>query len=352
MDNSTLQSLAAQRSSTPTSWLATKTFHWSLLIIGSTSFAMNSLFSAMFLKFRKKVLTVNNNKILFSMTLADSLVGIFCILLASSLITKQSQVVYKMFGVLPLFGSMFASILSLGTMTLDRLVAIKAPLRHKSIMLPKRVLLLILLSWLLPGLITIQDVLVYLQYSWQKELKIRGYFLFIVFMTGSIFLMSANFHLYTVIQKHIRFLGGQMRIAERAQRGRVFSDSSSSAVIDQSACARIMNSCRNDPKFRKLFLGELRAARMCVMIVMAFVCCWAPLTAYRMSYSVGRKVGIPWLRRLCLLLASLNSVINPIVYLLMRNSFQSLIWRFFTGQQQRRTIVGHCRMRRGRPPLQ
>ena len=335
MDNSTLPSFATPRPSRSTSLLATKTFHWSLLIIGSTSLAMNSLFSAMFFKFRKKILTVNNNKILFSMTLADSFVGIFCILLASSLITRQPQVVYKMVGVLPLFGSMFTSILSLGIMTLDRLVAIKSPLRHKSIMYPKRVLLLILLSWVIPGLITIQEVLVYLKYSWQKELKIRGYFLFIVFMTGSIFLMMSNFYLYKVIQKHIRFMSGQMKIVERAKRGRMFSNSSSSDVNDQSSCARIMNSCRNDIKFRKLFLGELRTARMCVVIVMAFVCCWVPLTAYRMRYSVGNKVSIPWLRRMCLLLASLNSVINPIVYLLMRNGFQSLIWRFFTGQKHR-----------------
>ena len=304
----------------------TAIFHWSLVIIGSMSIALNSLFTSMFIMFRKKFLGQNNNKILLSMTLADNLVGMSCIIFASVLVTKQPQIVYKLTGVIPLFGSMFTSIFSLSTMTLDRLIAIRIPLRYKSLMSPSRVVKLILLCWILPVFATIQEVVIYIKYSWQAELKLRGYMLFVFFSIGSTFLTFSNIYLYTTIRKHARSVAERLRIVQG--RERVFSVNSSDGY--DPTCLRILQSCRKEIKHAKSVLKEIKAAKLCIKITLMFIICWLPLSSYRLSYSTGNRIGIAWLRRFCLLMAALNSVMNPLVYLLTRANFQKYMWRFLT----------------------
>ena len=305
-----------------------KTFHWSLVVAGSVSLALNSIFAIMFMKFHKKLLRHNNNKILLSMTLADSLVGIFCILLAATLMTNQKQVVYKMVGVIPLFGSMFTSIFSIGIMTLDRLIAIKLPLRHKSLLSGKRIVKLLCLTWILPGLVTVQEIVVYLHYSWMVELKIRGYILFGFFAVGATFLFTSNVYLYITIRDHAKYLNELILVSEGRQR--LFSDLSTNNGADGIyECMKSLKSCRKSIKYAKSLLKEINAAKLCIKIAVLFVALWVPLVSYRMSYTVGYRIGIPWLRRLCLFMAVINSAMNPVLYLMTRSGFQKFLLQLF-----------------------
>ncbi len=312
-----------ENSTTTNYWssVATHTFHWSLIISGSATLAMNALFSCMFVEFRKALLTNNsNNKILLSMTLADSLVGISSILLGSLLMFRRSQTIYKIFGILPLFGSMFTSILSLGILTVDRLIAVKFPLQYKSIMYPSPVKTLIIISWVVPVIITLQESLVYIYASWQFELKLRGFILSAFFITGSTLLLIANIRLCFAIRKHMKFLQNHSNAGLYATRRQSLEMQDEQGLHPLFCFKKISESAR-------AFFKEIRAAKTCIIITVIFVACWAPLTAYRFSYSIGHRVGIPWLRRTCLLSASLNSLLNPLVYLMTRNGFRFYMWR-------------------------
>ena len=303
-------------------------FHWSLVIVGSISLGLNSLFTFMFIIFRKKFLSQSNVKILLSMTLADSLVGVSSVVFAGALITRQPQLVYKLTGVIPLFGSMFTSMFSLSVMTLDRLIAIKIPLRYKSIMSSKRVNGLIALCWMIPALVLIQEVCIYVKFAWRTELKLRGYMLAIFFTLGSIFLTISNIHLYNIIRKHARVMAERRQTVSRLRR-RLSSYSlggSSTPLCD----AMMVHEWRKQLKHTKYAINEIKAAKLCIKITLIFIGSWLPLTAYRFCYSIGYKIDIPWLRRFCLMMTILNSIVNPIVYLLTRVSFQKYMWRFLT----------------------
>ena len=303
----------------------TAIFHWSLVIIGSTSLGLNSLFTFMFIIFRKKFLSQSNVKILLSMTLADSLVGVSSIVFAGALITRQPLHVYKLTGVIPLFGSMFTSLFSLCFMTLDRLIAIKIPLRYRTIMSPSRVNGLIVSCWLIFAFVIIQEACIYVKFAWRTELKLRGYMLAVFFTIGSIFLTISNIHLNKIIRKHARDTAERLRGQLRRLSG--LSPDGKSTPLRHAA---MVYKCRRELKKTKYELNEIKAAKMCIIITLIFIGSWLPLTVYRFCYSVGYRINIPWLRRLCLMVAILNSVLNPIVYLLTRFSFQKHMWRFLT----------------------
>ncbi len=312
MDNSTTPSSAASTVS--------HAFYWSLVVIGAATFALNAVFSWMFIEFRKVLLVHNNNKILLSMTLADGLVGLSSILLGALLMLQQPQIIYKLFGMFPLFGSMFASIASLGILTIDRLVVVKFPLRYKTLIFPSRIHKMIVVSWVVPFLITLQESIVYMYTSWKFELKLRGIMLFVIFASGSIILLIANTKLCLIIRRHTLFLKRHSNLAYDCEVS-VTDEPSSGAKSDAKRLRMMARSA-----FARTFRKEIKAAKMCIIITFLFVFCWVPLTSYRFSYSLGYPIIITWLRRICLLMAALNSFLNPLVYLMTRDGFRSYIW--------------------------
>ena len=303
-------------------------------MIGSATVALNFLFSFMFYKYRKDLLTRNNNKILLAMTIADGLVGIFCVAFGTLLIMKQPQIIYKLIGVLPLFCSMFTSIFLLGIMTVDRLVAIKMPLRYKTIMHRGRVMKVIMLSCIIAGYIGLQEAFVYIFVSWEFELRLRGVLLFVLFTSGSMLLMISNIHLSVIIRKHVNSRKNQAILTSC----RLLSEGDEDGDKKRRTLLQIINREKFETKHRSTtsstFYGEIRASRMCIMISALFICCWAPLTAYRFCYSVNGRIGIPWLRRVCLMLASLNSLINPLIYLMTRKVFRTYMRRVFLDESE------------------
>ena len=306
--------------------LQTAISHWSLVVIGSMSLGLNSLFVFMFVIFRRKFLTQTNNKILLSMTLADSLVGVSCIVYAGALITGSSKYVYEPIGVILLFGSMFTSIFSTSVMTLDRLIAIRMPLRYKAIMTRKRINALISLCWIIPALIVTQEISIFVKFSGDTELQLRGYILTVCFILGSAFLIISNIHLYRIIWEHVHVVRERLQTVSGLLRIKPLSCADKNVNFLDSA-DKIW---QRELSHLKSELKEIKVAKFCIKIMLIFTISWLPLTIYRFSYSIGHRIGIPWLRRICLTMAILNSVANPILYLLTRTSFQKYMWRFLT----------------------
>ena len=69
---------------------------------------------------------------------------------------------------------------------------------------------------------------------------------------------------------------------------------------------------------------NLHMAHMCILVVLAFITCWLPLSIYRLRYVLGME-PIVWFRRFALFLAAGNSLVNPFIYLLKQRKLRKCI---------------------------
>ena len=130
-----------------------------MIIINGAGLAISLLAVVIFVRFKNRLLSVNNNKILFSMALADFFVGLFGIIGSVLLYLYENTMVgkdiMKLFGMIPLFGSFVTSLLTLTILTADRLIAVMYALRYHAIMTEIRVQLLICITWLTAAMVSL-----------------------------------------------------------------------------------------------------------------------------------------------------------------------------------------------------
>ena len=317
----------------------TKAFHWSLITLNSLSFIINSAVIVTFLKFRRKLLYCRqNNKLLFSLSTADWCVSINGTVTGFLLLTNQELMIYKLFGTLPLFGSMFVSIFSLGVMTTDRLIAVKYPLRYGSLMTSKRILRLIILSWIIPCVIIAIQVVILFKTSSNTELKVRSFLLAVFFLMASMVLSASNWYLLTAIRKqNEKFAAYPVPTSQlhSYNLSRNHADEMISSLTPNIiTCPQAQNCATRPPtpkvsKKNKLRKPEPVTCTLCVWIVVVFLICWIPLTSYRFTSLIGRTTPIPWLRRLGLCLATSNSLFSPCLYYLKRRDFRKCFKELF-----------------------
>ena len=180
-------------------------FYWSLIAVDALTILLNSLILIMFVYFRKKLLASNHNRILFSMALGDTFVGVFGNNLGVTLLLKKKAIYYKLLGNIPLFSSIFVSVLSLILLTADRLVAMKRPYLYISSFYKKIVFRLILLTWIFPAIIIIQQSVIYVEIR-GKELTVRSYFFTVFFIIGVVALIGLNAVLFYGLRAYARKL--------------------------------------------------------------------------------------------------------------------------------------------------
>ena len=96
---------------------------------------------------------------------------------------------------------MFASVGSLTLLTVDRLVALKRPHSYGRAFYDRLNLKLVVLTWVIPLLINIQQTVIYLGIGWRKELKVRGMIFAVFFCIGSTTLVSLNILLHFSVRK-------------------------------------------------------------------------------------------------------------------------------------------------------
>ena len=178
-------------------------YHLSLIILNSVSFIFNVVILIIFINYRKRFFpkqtllrrlqaTRNHNKCLISMLVADILVGFFGTLTGILLKFVHSSIIYKLCGLIPLYGSMFVSTFALILLTMDRLFAVKYPFSYDSLMSNFRITLCIVLCWIIPIFTTISQMVIYVTEGSQLELKIRNTILTIVSLTGFVILLISN----------------------------------------------------------------------------------------------------------------------------------------------------------------
>ena len=286
-------------------------YFYSLLVVNSGGLIINILAVRMFLKFRSELLSTNNNKLLFSMAVADLSVSIFGIagafLFHYAAAEKVSVNIWKLAGILPLFGSFFMSIFALGVMSFDRLIAVAYALRYQSIMTEFRTKLLIVSTWVTAAFIVIIQSVIFHCTSVEIELKVRTSLLTTFFLAGAIILIVANRKLYVVIR--------------RKQHQIAVSNDSEVSSIDLKMI-----------QWRRASLNPQRTnisnSLICIWMTAIFIACWFPITVY---YVLRRNPRFPASRTVVTIatcLASVNSFLNPMVYLLKRKEFRKRFARF------------------------
>ena len=289
-------------------------FAVSLITVGSLVLVANVIVVAMFIRFRRRLLGKIKNILLFSMSVADLCVG--CAGILGGIIfyfqsTGQASVTaYKIGGLLPLFGSFFMSMLSLGILTTDRLVSIKYAVRYTVVITKTRIIRLIIASWLtVSGIIAILGILFFTVSAW-IELRVRALLLGILFIIGSIILSISNSYLYLAIRS---------RNKQRATKA-VSTPVDKSAVDKKSQTSKNGTSSRNN-------------SRVCIWMTTCFISCWFPVSIYYLIWiNIGHAPLGRWMLAVCLSVASSNSLLNPIIYFLLRRDFRVYLRRLICGK--------------------
>lgn len=304
-------------------WLAmmasNEVYYWTaFMLIGMAIFAVNSFVIIKFVRFRPSILRRRNNRVLFSLALADFFVGLFSIIFAASMVTEQKPTVYKCLGNIPLFVSMFISIFSLTLLTFDRLIAILRPLRYPAIVTGKRLNISLFVSWMLTLCLLLLQYILFFCFSNQIELQVRGTLIIACFFLGATVLGITNCYLFVAISKQKDTLDQQ----------------TTSKLLNQSP-KKILSLHEKVPKVKK---SDFKSSKECIFIVLVFICSLLPLSIYRLLYTLGFKLNYIHARRLFLLLALLSSFINPWIYFFNKKQFR----RYSLLRGRRNNDNGNC----------
>lgn len=331
-------------------------FYWSLLILDVFTFVFNLTTSIMFIKFRRRLLVSTHNRILFSLSLADTLVGIFGFSLGALLYFKQPSSIYKLAGNIPMFSSLFGSVLALVLLTIDRLVAVKKPFMYSSRSYRRLITRLIIVTWIVPALVTINQALIFIYLSSKKELIARSVLFAVFFILAAAVLIVFNLFLIVSLNRHFsktRVRAVPVKSAnsfqtcyesekysiEKCETSVIPANVTSDPVdsIVQLAAKEVLEATSNAsnaiaraPKKKVSMRTDLKQTSIfCVLLVLLFIIFWAPLTVYRCYYAVGISLKIAWLRRLALCLTIANSLLNPVFYFFAKKELRKYLLQLF-----------------------
>ena len=343
--------------------LETALFKSCLIILSTCTAIINILTFAMFIKFRKKLLRLNtHNRILCSMSLADALVGCFGTALGILLSVDSPKIYYKLAGNIPLFSCMFTSVSSLAILTADRLVALKRPHAYGTSEYTRLNIKMIIATWVVPLLVNIQQTIIYIETSADKELMVRGIVFSVFFSVGVVTLIVSNLVLYSGVRKYLKEKEAMLSLrntpatkesvrktsaTKRNQVSEVSLEnkngqpavSNSVVTLGEVAAENIEMSSITFPDTpesrRKHAIAEKKRSRagrknrelrqtslLCILVVTSFVAFWTPLAVYRLCFAVGTSLQVTWLRRLALCLTITNSLLNPGIYFIFRQRFR------------------------------
>ena len=323
-------------------------FYWSLITLDLLTFVVNLTTSLLFIRFRKRLLVTTHNRILFSMALADALVGVFGFNLGLLLYLKKSSMYYKLAGNIPMFSSLFGSVLALALLTIDRLIAVKKPFIYSSHWYRRVITRLIIVTWLIPLAITVMQSMVFLYLSSRDELFVRSIFFSVFFFLATLILIVFNFFLIMNIRTHFSRVDSSIvptrsaasfQAVYETEQGQVETtvnfkrNINNASEISRGSLSVAPNDSQIAERNRRVkrlnLRGELKQTSLfCVAIVSLFIVLWCPLAVYRLHYAVGISLNIFWLRRLSLCLTVANSLLNPVFYFLAKRELRGYLAKF------------------------
>ena len=311
-----------------------------LSIVNSFAFILNLLVTILFLRYRGTLLESNNNMFLFSMTLADLLVGVFGILnqilMYLFLVSEEveSMDIWKLFGVLPFFCSAFMSIFSIGVMTADRLISVQNALHYNTVMTYLRTKVLIVLTWVTTAIIIIIQGTTYLSISPETELITRYYILAAFVLIGGTFLVISNTKLYLIVSLKLRRISPVNSVKTRSQNNSELNQNVPTTVMNSVKAGSQHNSKHNRKPRITGPRESVNRSKVCIWMTALFIFSWGPLSVYCLICAITGFEGTINLATVFIALASANSIFNPIVYIAKRNTFRNYFLKFYCGKNK------------------
>ena len=254
---------------------------------------------------------------IISLAFADILCGIFAMpaYIAKKHITGgiKERITCDVFR-FTYFFSVYASILSLMVVSLERFIAIKMPVLHRTLLTKRKMITVLMISWLDAALISM------LPFFWQREdtnelcsyRPSKKWSVMVILLNVCLpFVITFACHLYTV--------------SFAIQFSRAKFKAKTTAVTVQDTSERITEENR-----QAMLLKQERDITCTIVFVLgAFILCWAPSSFYYFlqmvcsdCYRPSFKQVEPVFNAVVKLLTFINSCLNPIIYCWMNKHFR------------------------------
>ena len=294
---------------------ADKPDYTSIAILSSLTLsivAINSL--VFFLFFKRKTLRTVSNYPLFSLAACDLFTGVvnipLFIVTSFTSVVKSKSTTFHLGFVLVVFHTFvaIATVYHIVTITAERYMAIKMPLRHRLVN-KKSVYKVLGIVWWTSLIIS------FIPFSWIRtmhpvaqpfSLKLSlGYTIFclvVALVLPYTFLITAFVGMFKAISK------GTSKDKEVLHRSR--------SVIKQK-------------------MGETKCLALFAIMAVVFAVCWFPsFIMFLLTQFVDRIMQTPY--KVSLLVRYLTSVINPLLYTFLKRDFYHALKFTFSGEKQRR----------------
>ena len=219
------------------------------------------------------------------------------------------------------FFSMYASILSLTTVSLERFIAIKMPVRHRTWLTKRKMIVGLLLSWFDAALVSI------LPFIWQRNdteeqctyRPSREWSMMVILLNVCVpFIIMFACHYYTVC------------FAIRFSRAKYNAKTATVVVTRRNTNERISEENRQAILMKR----ERDITRTMAMVLGAFILCWAPSSIYYFLHMVCPQCYQPSFTQVepvfnavMKLLTFVNSCLNPFIYCWSNEHFRQAFWK-------------------------
>ena len=228
--------------------------------------------------------------------------------------------------------AIFASILTITSMSMDRCLAIRRPVKYRNIRSTKYVRIVLISIWLISFLLAIPllfvrttmtteiigEFVTYCSENWENNLHRQIYdiiLLILIFIIPGTTLLVA----YLLMGKRLwvpdRKLSAERPITRR--NGRTYSE--------------------REISLRNLTLNRRRLAKLAVV----FILCWTPYFILS-TYIDFRPDDVSDINVLSytLLVGHMHCATNPILYCFLHKTFRHYVFRCFSGRVNKQTIAG------------
>jgi len=251
-------------------------------------------------------------------------------------IFPHSSCIFHVFNIYFTGVSVTASILTITSMSLDRCLAIRHPVRYRNIRTTKYVRIVVIIIWLISFLLTIPllfvrststmeiiegEFLTYCLEDWQNNLhrQIYDIILFVLlFIIPGTTLLVAYFLMGKKLWVPNRKLSAERPITRR--NGRTSSE--------------------RERSLRNLTLNRRRLAKLCIAIAIVFIVCWTPYFIVNTYLDFQSDINDLDILSYTLLIGHVHCVTNPILYCFLHKTFRHYVFRCFSGNVNKKSKAG------------